>query len=62
MASASENLKVEDDGLVCAPVHRWDQLVYIDLYAGGGFSHVRGTRTFLKGLTRDCANRRLPVR
>jgi three-Cys-motif partner protein len=28
---------------------KWDQRVYIDLYAGGGFSHVQGTRTFLKG-------------
>lgn len=38
---------------------KWDQRVYIDLYAGGGFSHVRGTHTFLKGspiiaLTVDC--------
>jgi three-Cys-motif partner protein len=29
--------------------HKWDQRVYIDLYAGGGFSHVQGTSTFLKG-------------
>src|ERR1039458_4844932 len=77
-----ENLKVDDDGLVCAGVHRWaeekyrllalydklfssgmknkwDQRVYIDLYAGAGFSHIQGTSTFLKGspiiaLTVDC--------
>jgi three-Cys-motif partner protein len=29
--------------------NKWDQRVYIDLYAGGGFSHVEGTRRFLKG-------------
>jgi three-Cys-motif partner protein len=29
--------------------NKWDQRVYIDLYAGGGFSHITGTRTFLKG-------------
>ena len=29
--------------------NKWDQRVYIDLYAGAGFSHVQGTRTFLKG-------------
>ena len=68
----SENLRVAEDGLLCAAVHhwaeekyrllalydelfssgmknKWDQRVYIDLYAGGGFSHVQGTRTFLKG-------------
>jgi three-Cys-motif partner protein len=72
MGSTSENLRVAEDGLPCAEVHRWaeekyrllalydelfsggmknkwDQRVYIDLYAGGGFSHVQGTRTFLKG-------------
>jgi three-Cys-motif partner protein len=81
MGSVPENLRVEDDGLVCAPVHHWaeekyrilalcDELfssgmknkwqrVYIDLYAGAGFSHVQGTGIFLKGspviaLTVDC--------
>lgn len=72
MSSALENLKVDDDGLLCGNVHhwaedkyrlldlycrlfssgmkhKWDQRVYIDLYAGGGFSHIQGTRTFLKG-------------
>lgn len=67
-----DNLRVDDDGLVCADVHhgaeekyrllalydelfsggmknKWDQRVYIDLYAGAGFSHVQGTGTFLKG-------------
>lgn len=39
--------------------NKWDQRVYIDLYAGSGFSHIEGTRTFLKGspiiaLTVDC--------
>ena len=29
--------------------NKWDQRVYIDLYAGGGFGHIEGTRTFLKG-------------
>lgn len=24
--------------------HKWDQRVYIDLYAGAGYSRVRGTR------------------
>ena len=28
---------------------KWDQRVYIDLYAGSGFSHVQGTPRFLKG-------------
>ncbi len=28
---------------------KWDQRVYIDLYAGSGFSHIQGTRRFLKG-------------
>jgi three-Cys-motif partner protein len=67
-----DNLRVDDDGLVCPDVHhwaeekyrllglydelfsggmknKWDQRVYIDLYAGAGFSHVQGTSTFLKG-------------
>ncbi|HTU46705.1 MAG TPA: three-Cys-motif partner protein TcmP [Bryobacteraceae bacterium] len=29
--------------------NKWDQRVYIDLYAGGGFSRVEGTRRLLKG-------------
>ena len=28
---------------------KWDQRVYIDLYAGAGHSRIQGTRTFLKG-------------
>ncbi|MFN7939387.1 MAG: three-Cys-motif partner protein TcmP [Bryobacteraceae bacterium] len=28
---------------------KWDQRVYIDLYAGGGFSQVQSTRKILKG-------------
>lgn len=39
--------------------NKWDQRVYIDLYAGAGLSHIQGTSTFLKGspiiaLTVDC--------
>ncbi len=29
--------------------NKWDQRVYIDLYAGGGLGYVEGTRIFLKG-------------
>jgi three-Cys-motif partner protein len=29
--------------------NKWDQRVYIDLYAGAGYSHVSGTGRFLKG-------------
>lgn len=29
--------------------NKWDQRVYIDLYAGSGCSHVQGTQVFLKG-------------
>ena len=29
--------------------YKWDQRVYIDLYAGAGHSRTRGTRRFLKG-------------
>ena len=32
---------------------KWDQRVYIDLYAGAGYSHVTGTSTFLKGSPRN---------
>ncbi len=72
MASERQNLRVDEDGLVAAPVHRWaedkyrllalynelfsggmknkwEQRVYIDLYAGSGFSHIQKTGTFLKG-------------
>jgi three-Cys-motif partner protein len=28
---------------------KWDQRAYIDLYAGAGYSHIKGTGTFLKG-------------
>jgi three-Cys-motif partner protein len=72
MVSALDNLKADDDGLVCADVHhwaeekyrllalydelfsngmknKWDQRVYVDLYAGGGLSHIHGTRTYVKG-------------
>jgi three-Cys-motif partner protein len=29
--------------------NKWDQRVYIDLYAGAGFSRIKGTTRFLKG-------------
>lgn len=29
--------------------NKWDQRVYVDLYAGAGFSYVQEARTFLKG-------------
>ena len=29
--------------------NKWDQRVYIDLYAGAGYSRVQGTNKFLKG-------------
>ncbi len=72
MVSGSQNLVVENDGLVCPPVrrwaetkyrllalydelfstgmkHKWEQRVYVDLYAGAGYNHIQGTNTFLKG-------------
>ena len=27
---------------------KWDQRVYLDLYAGAGYSRVQGTRNFMK--------------
>jgi three-Cys-motif partner protein len=29
--------------------HKWDRRVYVDLYAGAGYSHIQGTQTYLKG-------------
>jgi three-Cys-motif partner protein len=29
--------------------NKWEQRVYVDLYAGAGYSHIQGTQTFLKG-------------
>jgi three-Cys-motif partner protein len=29
--------------------NKWEQRVYIDLYAGAGYSHIQGTQMFLKG-------------
>lgn len=29
--------------------HKWEQRVYVDLYAGAGISRIEGTNTFLKG-------------
>jgi three-Cys-motif partner protein len=72
MGSGSQNLIVEDDGLICPEVggwaeskyrllalydelfstgmkYKWDERVYIDLYAGAGYSRVRGTNRILKG-------------
>ncbi len=68
----SQNLFVEDDGLVCPEVgswaetkyrllalydelfatgmkDKWDQRVYIDLYASAGYARVKGTKKILKG-------------
>ncbi len=52
-------LALYDDLFSSGMKNKWDQRVYIDLYAGGGISHVQGTRTFLKGspiiaLTVEC--------
>jgi three-Cys-motif partner protein len=72
MTAALDNLRVEDDGLVCGDVGRWaetkyrlislydqlfstgmknkwEQRVYIDLYAGAGHSQIRGTDIRIKG-------------
>ena len=71
MASGSENLRVDDDGLTTPEVgawaetkyrllslydelfstgmkNKWDQRIYIDLYAGAGYSRIQGTNKFLK--------------
>ncbi len=71
VASGTQNLRVEDDGLVTPEVggwaetkyrllalydelfstgmkYKWDQRVYLDLYAGAGYSRIQGTRKFLK--------------
>src|SRR5947207_3892911 len=68
----SENLRVDDDGLMTPEVggwtetkyrllalydelfstgmkNKWDKRVYIDLYAGAGYSRIQGTSTVLKG-------------
>jgi hypothetical protein len=29
--------------------NKWDQRVYIDLYAGAGYCRIQGTKTILKG-------------
>jgi three-Cys-motif partner protein len=29
--------------------HKWDQRIYIDLYAGAGYSRIKGTKKILKG-------------
>jgi three-Cys-motif partner protein len=70
--SGSQNMAVEDDGLICPDVgswaeekyrllalydelfstgmkYKWDQRVYIDLYAGAGYARVKGTKKILKG-------------
>jgi three-Cys-motif partner protein len=72
MAFTSDNLRVDDDGLVTPEVggwaetkyrllalydelfstgmkNKWNQRVYIDLYAGAGHSRIQGTSRFLKG-------------
>src|ERR1700693_3453435 len=38
------------DGLFSTGMkNKWDQRVYIDLYAGSGYSRIKGTRRILKG-------------
>lgn len=38
------------DGLFSTGMkNKWDQRVYIDLYAGAGYSRIRGTKTVIKG-------------
>jgi len=72
VASGSQNLRVDDDGLMTPEVggwaetkyrllalydelfstgmkNKWDHRVYVDLYAGGGYSRIQGTSRFLKG-------------
>ncbi|MGB8031173.1 MAG: three-Cys-motif partner protein TcmP [Terracidiphilus sp.] len=72
MSSSLDDLRVEDDGLVCGEVgkwadtkyrlislydqlfstgmkNKWEQRVYIDLYAGGGHGQIRGTDIRIKG-------------
>lgn len=72
MASGSQSLRVNDDGLVSPEVggwaeskyrllalydelfstgmkNKWDQRIYVDLYAGAGYSRIEGTSKFLKG-------------
>jgi len=72
MASGSENLRVDDHGLITPELgawaetkyrllalydelfstgmkNKWDQRVYIDLYAGAGYSRILGTNKYLKG-------------
>ena len=41
---------------------KWDQRVYIDLYAGAGFSHIQGTRRVSEGLADHRLDRNLPIR
>ena len=71
VASGSQNLRVDDDGLMTPEVggwaetkyrllalydelfstgmkNKWDQRVYLDLYAGAGCSRIQGTSKFLK--------------
>jgi len=71
VTSDSQNLRVDDDGLMTPEVggwaetkyrllalydelfstgmkNKWDQRVYLDLYAGAGHSRIQGTSKFLK--------------
>jgi three-Cys-motif partner protein len=71
VASGSQNLRVDDDGLTTPEVggwaetkyrllalydqlfstgmkNKWDQRIYLDLYAGAGYSRIHGTSKFLK--------------
>lgn len=71
VAFGSQNLRVDDDGLMTPEVggwaetkyrllalydelfstgmkNKWDERVYLDLYAGAGYSRIQGTGKFLK--------------
>ena len=42
-------LALYDELFATGMKNKWDQRVYIDLYAGAGYSRVHGTSKFLKG-------------
>ena len=42
-------LTLYDELFATGMKYKWDQRVYIDLYAGAGFSRIKGTKRILKG-------------
>ena len=42
-------LELYDELFSAGMKNKWDQRVYIDLYAGAGFARVKGTRKIIKG-------------